>query len=272
MSKYFKYIVMGIAAVALSALLFRPASQQEMHSPRSYEEIIQSGILRAVTEYNSISFHAAGDTIEGFHYELLHAFAKSKGLAVEITPIMDFEERIQGIHQGKYDILANHVMVTTELKDTLLFTSPIVQNRLVLVQRKAEGEEDSCYIQNTLDLAQKTLHVVKRSPAILRIQNLSNEIGDTIYVKEIEKYGQEHLLALVASGDIDYAVCNENIAQASIESLPELDIRTVISFNQFYSWGVNKNQVALRDTLNEWLDSFKQTRAFKQMMKKYEKH
>ena len=80
------------------------------------------------------------------------------------------------------------------------------------------------------------------------------------------------MLALVASGDIDYAVCNENIAKASIESMPELDIQTVISFNQFYSWGVNKKNTALRDTLDQWLDSFKQTKAFKQIMKKYYKN
>jgi len=271
MRKYVRYIVMGTIAAVLSALLLKPSKVQDP-APRSYEEIIRSGVLRAVTEYNSISFHASGDSIEGFHYELLQAFAKDKGLEVEFTPRMSFEERIQGIHRGDYDVLANHVMVTTELKDTLLFTSPIVQNRLVLVQRKAQGEEDSCYIKSALELANKTLHVTKGSPAILRIHNLSNEIGDTIYVKEIEKYGQEHLLALVASGDIDYAVCNENIAKASIESMPELDIQTVISFNQFYSWGVNKKNTALRDTLDQWLDSFKQTKAFKQIMKKYYKN
>lgn len=271
MSRYYKYIVIGIASVVLSALLFKPSKGNDIHTLRDYEEIIKSGILRAVTEYNSISFHASGDSIEGFHYELLQAFANDKGLKVEITPLMSFEERIEGIHQGKYDILANNVMVTTELKDTLLFTSPIVQNRLVLVQRKPTNPEDSSFIKSTLELAHKTLYVVKGSPAILRIHNLSNEIGDTIYVKEIEKYGQEHLLPMVAKGDIDYAVCNENIAQASIGNMPELDIQTIISFNQFYSWGVNKNNTVLCDTLNQWLDNFKQTQAFKRLMKKYYK-
>ena len=40
---------------------------------------------------------------------------------------------------------------------------------------------------------------------------LSSRIGDTIYVEEIEKYGPEQLIALVAHGDIDYAVCDESI-------------------------------------------------------------
>ena len=72
------------------------------------------------------------------------------------------------------------------------------------------------YIHSQLELARKTLHVVKGSPVLLRIHNLSNEIGDTIYIQEVEKYGPEQLLAMVAHGDIDYTVCDESIAQASI--------------------------------------------------------
>ncbi len=103
------------------------------------------------------------------------------------------------------------------------------------MQRKV-GENDSLAIRSQLDLAGKTLNVVKGSPSILRIRNLSNEIGDTIYVNEIEKYGSEQLIAMVAHGDIDYAVCDEGIARMAVDSLPQLDINTAISFTQFYSW------------------------------------
>ena len=83
------------------------------------------------------------------------------------------------------------------------------------MQRKV-GENDSLAIRSQLDLAGKTLNVVKGSPSILRIRNLSNEIGDTIYVNEIEKYGSEQLIAMVAHGDIDYAVCDEGIARMAV--------------------------------------------------------
>lgn len=269
MRKYLKYIIIGIIAVAFSTLLFHK-KEKVTESPRDYTEIIESGILRAVTEYNSISYHAEGDTVNGFHYELLNAFAKSKGLKSEITPDMSFGNRLEGIMKGKYDILANSTMVTSESKDSLLFTHPILLNRQVLVQRKSEEEKDSTYyIHSQLELARKTLHVVKDSPAILRIHNLSNEIGDTIYINEIEKYGPEQLLAMVAHGDIDYAVCDESIAQASLNDFPQLDIKTAISFTQFYSWGVSKHSPVLLDSLNTWLDTYINTPEFKALQKKY---
>ena len=70
--------------------LLKKKTEAETSLPRDYAEIAASGILRAVTEYNSISFYADGDTVSGFHYELLHAFAHSKGLKPEITPEMSF--------------------------------------------------------------------------------------------------------------------------------------------------------------------------------------
>ena len=270
MNKYLKYGIMGVIAVALSAILFRPQSQEvEPVSPRSYEAILQSGILRAVTEYNSISFYVQEDTINGLHYELLHAFAKEKGLKAEITPEMSEEKRVKGLQNGTFDILANNVLITSDRKDSLLFTHPILLSRQVLVQRKPQGENDSTYIKNLLELANKTVHIVKGSPAAFRIQNLSNEIGDTIFIKEIERYGQEQLLAMVASKDIDYAICDESIALTAVHNLPELDIETAISFTQFYSWGVHKENTVLLDSLNVWLENYKQTPAFQQLIKKY---
>lgn len=270
MNKYLKYTIMGIIAVALSALLFKPQPKEELPStPRNYDEIIHSGILHAVTEYNYLSYYAQGDTIGGFHYELLQAFAKDKGLTVEITPEMSEEKRIEGVKKGLYDLLANNVLISNEREDSLKFTSPIILSRQILVQRKAESENDSTYINSLLDLANKTIHVVKHSPAILRIRNLSNEIGDTIYIQEVEKYGQEQLLAMVAGGDIDYAVCDENIALTNINGLPQLDIKTAISFTQFYSWGVNPSNTVFLDSLNTWLNAYKQTPEFQNLMKKY---
>lgn len=268
MKRYLKYIIMGIVAVTLYTLFF-PGKDKEKGNPRDYQTIVESGILRAVTEYNSISYFADGDTVSGFHYELLNAFARSKGLTPEIIPEMSFEKRQEGILTGKYDILANSTIVTSESKDSLLFTHPILLNKQVLVQRKPEQGNDSMYIHSQLELARKTLHVVKGSPVLLRIHNLSNEIGDTIYIQEVEKYGPEQLLAMVAHGDIDYTVCDESIAQASINDFPQLDIKTAISFTQFYSWGVSKHSPILLDSLNAWLDTYTLTPEFRELQKKY---
>ena len=74
---------------------------------------------------------------------------------------------------------------------------------------------------------------------------------------------------MVANNDIDYAICDENIALTSAHHLPVLDIETAISFTQFYSWGVHKDNTVLLDSLNCWLQNFKQTTTFHELLKKY---
>lgn len=264
------WVGLAIFTGVLTANLYNDVIKSRYkYKPRDYDAIVKSGVLRAVTEYNSISFHADADSVNGFHYALLQAFAKSKGLKIETTPIMSFEERLKGIVEGRFDILANSTVTTTDLQDSLSFTHPILVSRQILVQRKAENENDTTFIKNHLDLANKTIYVAKESPVIVRIHNLSNEIGDSIKVKEIEKYGPEQLLALVSNGDIDYAVCDASITKASLEDFPNLDISIDISFSQFYSWGVNKTAFTLLDTLNVWLDKFLKTPDFKKLQEKY---
>ena len=266
-----KYIILGAIAAAVATFLM-PKSHPEtsVGTPRDYSEIKQEGVLRAATEYNTIGFHVHEDSVSGFHYELLQAFAHDQGLKLEVVPMMSFEKQLQGLENGSYDLLASSILYTSELKDTLLLTHPILLNKEVLVQRKPLTAEDSTrYISNQLELAGKTLHVVKGSPAKLRIRNLATEIADTIYIKEVEKYGPEQLAAMVAHGDIDYAVCDEMTAKATLDSMPQLDIHTAISFKQFYAWAVNPHAPVLLDSLNTWLDTYLKSKKYRLLYKRY---
>ena len=268
-----------LAAAAVLLILFfllpskgKPAGQPG--SPRDYEQIEEDGTLNAVTEYDPISFHAVGDTVAGFHYELLETFAQAHGLRVNLSPEMSLDKQLTGLKSGKYDLMAYGLLATSEVKDSLLLTIPIVLNRQVLVQRKAlprndTTQRDSLAIRNQLDLAGKTVHVVKDSPAMLRIRNLGDEIGDTIYIREVARYGAEQLISLVAHGDIDYAVCDESIARATLDSLPQIDISLAVGFTQFHCWAVSKQSPALLDSLNTWLASYEQRKEYQALCRKY---
>lgn len=272
MKRYRKYIVLSLACLCLAVLLlYRAGGKQRVPQPhhRDYPQIASEGTIRTVTEYNFTSYYVDGDTLAGFNYELIQAFAQSHGIKSKISAEMAFDKQLEGLANGDYDLIAHGVLATSELKDSLLLTVPIVLNRQVLVQRKDTTGGDSLFIKSQLGLAGKTVHVVKDSPSILRIHNLSNEIGDTIHIKEIEKYGAEQLIALVAHGDIDYAVCDESVASTFTDSLPQIDISTAIGFTQFHSWAVSKQSPILLDSLNVWLEKYKQSKEYKKLCRKY---
>lgn len=273
-NKWLKYgLLPMLALLVLSAtLLFTfkaeaPAENLPLH--RDYAEILAEGTLHAVTEYDPISYHAAGDTVAGFHYELLAAFTRRHGLKCDLSAEMSLDRQLKGLEAGRYDLIACGLLATSEVKDSLLLTRPILLNRQVLVQRKDTTHGDTLAIANQLALAGQTVHVPEDSPAILRIRNLGDEIGDTIYIREVERYGAEQLIALVAHGDIDYAVCDESIARTALDSLPQIDISVAVGFTQFHSWAVSKRSPALLDSLNTWLEAYEQTETYRALCRKY---
>lgn len=109
--------------------LFFKKEKQQGH-PRDYAEIAAEKIIRAATEYNSISFYVDGDTLSGFHYELIEAFARDHGWKAAITPEMSFDKRLEGLATGEFDVIAYGILATSELKDSLLLTT-----RLYLINR-----------------------------------------------------------------------------------------------------------------------------------------
>lgn len=261
-----RYVLLFLA-IWISIWILRHPKQKIIHT-RDFQAIKTSGIIHVATEYNKISYYVDGDSISGFNYELIRAFASEMGLKADIHPVMSEYERIKGLHDGTYDLVAYNLQTTSELKDSILLTIPIILTRQVLIQRK-KGMTKAPYIKSQLDLGHKTLNVPKDSPCIMRIRNLSNEIGDTIFIKEISKYSSEQLMYMVAHGNIDYAVCDENIARAYITHLPNIDMHTAISFTQFYSWGVSKRSPVLCNKLNTWLQKYKMSKQFKRMYQKF---
>ncbi|MCL1943355.1 MAG: transporter substrate-binding domain-containing protein [Candidatus Azobacteroides sp.] len=236
---------------------------------RDYTEIKEDGVLRVVTEYNTMGYFVSGDTISGFQYDLAKLFGKKMGLQVEIYPEMDLKKSIDGLIRGDYDVIARNIPVTSELRKELNFTQPIMLNKQVLVQRTAKYNNGIQPIRNQLGLAGKTLYIPENSPSLLRIHNLSVEIGDTVQVKEMEKYESEQLIIMVAKGDIDYAVCDEAIAQKNKSRFPEIDIETDISFTQLQAWAVRKNSPELLDSLNAWIEQLKINNEIDKIQRQY---
>lgn len=265
------YAFLLIVAVTTMIQLWRFNQRPQEIGPRDYQEIKEEGILRMITEYNQSGYFVSGDTVQGFQYELSQAIAKLSGLEVQTHLEMSLAKSFEELSDNKCDVIARNIPITSEMRENYLFTEPIVLNKQVLVQRTAEANNGQAPIRNQLDLAQKTLYIPKDSPALLRLQNLGHEIGDTIYVVEDELYSTEQLMIMVAKGDIDYAVCDQQIARMTQKNLPEVDILTDVSFTQLQSWAVRKDSPVLLDSLNSWLQQIKNSGLYDQIYKRYYK-
>lgn len=262
--------LLGIVLVMMASLYSYLQSKEPL-PPRDYPEIKEEGILRVMMEYNPSDYYVEDDTILGFQYELCQAIARLSGMEVQIHLEMSLEKSFEMLDQQQVDVIARNIPITSESKETHLFTDPIILNKQVLVQRTAKANQGQNPIRNQIHLGKKKLYIPKNSPALLRIKNLEHEIGDTIYIEEDELYSDEQLIIQVAKGDIDFAVCNQQNAERMAKQYPEIDIQTDISFTQLQSWAVRMESPILLDSLNHWLDTLKKNGLYDKVYNRYYK-
>jgi membrane-bound lytic murein transglycosylase MltF len=236
---------------------------------RDYPEIRAEGILRVVTEFDRSGYFKSDSLIEGFQYELCKAIARLSGLEVLIYLDINLENSYKGLQSNHYDIIARNIPTTSELKETYLFTDPIILSKYVLIQRNKDYNDGIEPLRNQLDLAEKTLYIPESSPAMLRLRNLQHEISEPIYMVEESLYSSEQLIYRVAKGEIDFAVCDLQIVLSLEKQYPEIDFKTDISFTQLQAWTLRKTSPVLLDSLNHWLHTIRETGQFDAMCQQY---
>jgi membrane-bound lytic murein transglycosylase MltF len=266
---YFSLLI--VVAVAMSLLAGSMATDSSPMLLRDYDQIKEEGVLRIATEYNQAGYYVAGDTVEGFQYELGKAIARLSGLEVEMYPEAAFAENPAAFSGKACDVIAGNAPVTTHLRNEYLFTDAVILNKQILVQRTAKANDGVLPLRNQLELAKKTIHVSAHSPSLLRLRNLEQEIGDTIRVVEVEadSLSAGRLIAMVARGEIDYAVCDQLTARYFQRQFPGIDIQTDISFTQIASWAVRKESPMLLDSLNGWLRQIRESGLYNEIYERY---
>lgn len=240
------------------------------------DSIRSRGKLIAVTDFNSTNYFIYKGEPMGFHYELLKSFAEYLGVDLEIITENHVEHAYDLLGSGEADLMAMGLTVNASGRKRVNFSDPVIETRQVLVQRKpriwktlTEDEISRRLIRNQLTLAGKTVYVQENSTHAERLRNLEEEMGDSINIIEVP-YDAEALIQNVARGDIDYTVCDENIALVNSRYYDDLDIATPVSFPQNISWGLRKsNSEKLMTELNTWLGNYKRTHSFALLYAKY---
>lgn len=238
-------------------------------------EIRENGKLVVLTDFNSTNYFIYRGQPMGYQYELLQELADHLGIKLDVIVSNNLEESFNYLTDGKCNLLAINLTITKERRKYFDFTEPHTQTRQVLVQRKPDnwknlgkGDLEKQLIRNQLYLAGKTIYVEKNSSYAERLKNLSDEIGDSIFIEEVQE-DSEKLISLVANGDINYTVCDENVALVNQTYFPNIDVSTAISFPQYLAWAVQKGATSLKYEIDSWLNEFKKTTKYAVIYNKY---
>jgi membrane-bound lytic murein transglycosylase F len=286
MNKKKQLFLVGIVVTLLTVLLFAvfwkniiliQTPQEETLITGDLPDILKNGKLVVLAENSSTSYFLYRNKKMGFEYEILKEFADELGLKLEIKVVHDLDSMNIKLNNGEGDLIACNYTYTKDRLSEIEFSEPFILTPQVLVQRKPEGwqkmketELNEKIIRSPEQLAAKEVHVWRNSSYFKRLTHLQEEIGDTIYIEEVNGYvGTDELIEMVAEGMIDYTVTEENIAKANDKYYDNLDISTTLSVKQKICFGLRKENPLLKARLDTWLVQFKKKKTYNYLCKKY---
>lgn len=235
-----------------------------------FDDIKRKGVLRVCIEENPFNCYLDETGRHGFHYELVKDFANRHNLTLELIFENDLHHMLHCIQKNECDLIVGQLPITSDLKKKVQFTLPLIESRMMLLQRKNTKIRPNSIVRNMMDFGGKNIYTNDHLGQINRLHHLASEIGDTIHIRKIKNASNERLIALVAAGLIDYAVCDLYISQAYRKNYPSVDAKTPIGFHQLQAWATALNKSSLLDSLNVYLDSRLKSPGFNELKRRYQ--
>lgn len=255
----------------LSVILWLPQcseSPKKKTVPDDTEKLRTTGELNVLTLYSSTSYFLYKDEKMGYEYELIRDFAESQGLELKITVAENLLRLTELLADGTGDVAAYPLPHTKDLQKELLFCGQEIITHQVLVQRRERGRKP---LRDVTELIGKKVYVEAGSKYDSRIRNLNDELGGGILICSINKDTliTEDLIGMVASGEIEYTLADNNLATLNRTYHQNLDIKLAVSFPQRSSWAVRKTSSRLAAAINEWIKKTDKSPVYKSILKRY---
>lgn len=266
LKQHWKLIIVGALILGIASVVALWIKAGKIHD---LSDVIDSGRLSVVTDSSSMGFAVEKDSVYGFQYEIIKAFADSLGVELEISEQNDVKKAIESLKEGEYDIVANLVPMTTELKDGVIFSKTIMSSRQVLVQRIPADSLQQIPVKKQYELANDTIYLPYNSVYKMRIKNLADEIADSIHILEIKNVSTETMVRMVSQGKIKNTICSAQLAEKLKRQYPNIDISLPLGFTQEHGWVLNSKSALLAEKLNEFLSDFVGSSAYWELYRKY---
>ena len=255
-------------------------SQKKLSShieERDLDEILGEGVLRVITTYSPTGYFLYRGKTMGFEYELFKRLADHLNVNLEIVLARNVDSVIPMLNRGDGDIIALGYTILADRKDDVSFTDPYLITHQSLIQKKPDNWRKmtrdnikKSLVTDVVDLIDETVSVRKNSSYYHRLKELSNELGDSIYIDILPgEMSDEMIIKMVAEGKIKYSIIDHHKASIHKSYFPNIDTDTPVSLSQRLAWAVRKTSPELMKTINKGLRSIKRKPDYNMIYQKY---
>lgn len=266
-----------LVAASLIMVSCKERSDVNFDEDENRVKMLKEGTLQVLMSNNLSSYYVHSGQPRGFEFEMLKLFCQENDLNLDIKIVKEFDFLLDSLEAGKGDLAAGNITVTAARRQRFDFSPEIFRTRMVLVQRYPADRKKltktqikARMVQDALDLNGKTVHVNANSSFYERIVNLMEENGLEINLLTVpSELGTDEMIRLVAEGEIDFTVVDENVARIHHALYDNIDISVPLSLNQSIAWAIPKGNENLRTTLEKWVLERRNSTKFKVIFDKY---
>lgn len=224
--------------------------------------------LKVVTLYGPTSYFIYRGEPMGYDYTLADSLAHDKHMVLDLKVARSLSAAVDMLDSGKVDLIAYDVPITEHYKKYVIPCGPENYTTQVLVQPKVHGQP---VLTDVTQLVGEEVYVEKDSRYLRRLENLNDEIGGGIIIKEVDADSliTEDLIQLVSDGKIPLTVVDSDIARLNSTYYPDLDVDLAVSFPQRASWAVAPEKEELAKEIDDWFAGAVPQRTNAELLKRF---
>lgn len=240
-------------------------------------DIIEAGVLKVITTYSPTGYFLYKGETMGFEYEMFKRLADHLGVSLEIVLAKNVDSVIPMLNRGQGDIIALGYTITSDRKEEVNFTDPYLITHQSLIQKKPDNWRKmtldnikKSLATDVVDLIHDTVSVRMNSSYYKRLKELSNELGDSIYIHLLPgETSDEEIIKMVSEGEIKYSIIDDHKASIHKTYFSNIDTDTPVSLSQRIAWAVRKTSPDLLKMINEALRYIKKKPDYNIIYDKY---
>ncbi len=217
--------------------------------PRDLDAIVESGVLRVGLPADSTSWFVDQKRFRGFEHDILKAYARGKGLRLELVPIDGVEERLQRLASGELDVVAGRLGMFEQPGVTLHPVHPVLYQVVQSVERVQSGQE----IDSLDDLVDaRRIEVVRGSGAEAAVAALDLALLGTASIVTLPDGRSLEDAVRHRSMEDGVLVAREDLVAPLLDT-PGIAAGPVLPGSGYATFATRSGAVSLGVSLDNWL-------------------